>query len=180
MNRIARIACAVALAASTRALAADAPQAAPASSPAGSGAAPAATKPDEKLVTGLYLVHLDDADGRVRASLADQKIYIEPKPSLERSAIASATVERGPAPKPGAQPQSGLRLTMTKEGTTALAALSTKNIGLRLAIVVDGDVVAVPMIEEPITSGIVVVSGNFDPERAKQLAAALSPEKSGR
>ncbi len=151
--------------------------------PGGSAAAPA---PDVALGTGFYVVHPDDAAGRVQVMLGDQKYFVEPKPFLEVTGVASATIEhQKPAPTaPGAAPASqapiGIRLTMTKEGAATLASATAQATGFRLAVVVDGEVVAMPVIREPVTSGMMVIAGSFSDERAKAIAAALSPKQATR
>lgn len=153
------------------------------SAPASSTPAPA---PDVALGTGFYLVHPDDAAGRVQVMLGDQKYFVDPKPFLEVTGVSSATIEHQKAAPaaPGAPPASqapiGIRLTMTKDGATTLASATAQATGFRLAVVVDGEVVAMPVIREPVTSGMMVISGSFSDERAKAIAAALSPKKATR
>lgn len=151
--------------------------------PAGSASPPPAEAP---LANGFYIVHPDDADGRVQVMLGEQKYFAEPKPFLEASGVASASIEhqQAPPPPPGApaagQPPIGIRVTMTKEGTATLASATAQAAGFRLGVVVDGEVVAMPVIREPVTSGMMVISGSFSEERAKAIVAALAPKKAAR
>ncbi len=148
----------------------------------GIAAEPAAPAPEIKLATGLYLVSPEDAEGRVQVMLGDQKYFIDPKPVVEKKGIASTKVEREAlvpsAPgKPAAPPSVGIRLNLTAAGKTALADATTKNVGMRVAIVADGEVVAMPVIREPVTDGMMVISGSFTEERATQIATAMAPTK---
>lgn len=144
-------------------------------------AAPAPA-PELKLATGLYMVSPEDAEGRVQVMLGDQKYFIDPKPVVERKGIASTKVEHEAlvpsAPgKPAAPPAVGIRLNLTAAGKTALADATAKNVGMRVAIVADGEVVAMPVIREPVTDGMMVISGSFTEERATQIAASMGPAR---
>lgn len=149
---------------------------------ASGGAGATAPTPEVKLASGLYLVSPEDAEGRIQVMLGDQKYFIDPKPVVEKKGIESAKVEHEAvvpsAPgKPAAPPSVGIRLDLTATGKTALADATTKNVGMRVAIVADGEVVAMPVIREPVTDGMLVISGSFTEERAKQIATAMGPSK---
>ncbi|MEL7217978.1 MAG: hypothetical protein AAGK01_06060 [Pseudomonadota bacterium] len=58
-------------------------------------------------------------------------------------------------------------------GKEQFAALTQANIGKRLAIVLDGRILSAPVILEPITDGIVQISGSFTHEEAQRLAVTL-------
>jgi preprotein translocase subunit SecD len=58
-------------------------------------------------------------------------------------------------------------------GTRQFARATTENIGRPMAIVVDGVVLAAPIIREPITGGSGQISGGFTVERANDLAVTL-------
>ena len=51
--------------------------------------------------------------------------------------------------------------------------VTTDNVGKRLAIVLDGEIVSAPSINEPITSGNGMISGNFSFQEATDLALLL-------
>ncbi|MBK7973625.1 MAG: hypothetical protein IPK07_10250 [Deltaproteobacteria bacterium] len=148
----------------------------------GAADAAQAPAPEAKLATGLYLVSPEDGAGRIQVLLGEQKYFIDPKPVVEKKGIESTKVEHeAPIPaapgKPAAPPAVGIRLNLTAAGKAALADATTKNVGMRVAIVADGEVVAMPVIREPVTDGMLVISGSFTEERAKQLAAALAAKK---
>ena len=154
----------------------------PASSIGGADGAAKAPAPEVKLATGLYMVSPEDAEGRVQVMLGDQKYFIDPKAVVEKKGIESTKVEHEAlvpsAPgKPSAPPTVGIRLNLTAAGKTALADATAKNVGMRVAVVADGEVVAMPVIREPVTDGRLVISGSFTEERAKQIAASMAPKK---
>ena len=76
----------------------------------------------------------------------------------------------------GKDPQTGqpvITLGFDPEGKEQFATLTRVSIGKPLAIVLDGKVLSVPTIQEPILEGQVQISGSFTQESAEQLAIAL-------
>lgn len=61
-----------------------------------------------------------------------------------------------------------------REGRELFGELTTENIGGTLAIFLDGVPISLPRINEPITGGTAVISGNFTYEEAKQLVDDLN------
>jgi len=64
-------------------------------------------------------------------------------------------------------------LKFNSQGTKKFAQVTTKNVGKRLAIVLDGIVKSAPLIKEPILSGDAQISGDFSVEEARDLALVL-------
>ena len=58
-------------------------------------------------------------------------------------------------------------------GRRLLAELSTKHVGGRMAVVVEGEVVIAPVLEEPILGGHMQLADNFTAERANEIAIML-------
>jgi len=58
-------------------------------------------------------------------------------------------------------------------GAQKFGRATTDNVGKRLAIVLDGEIVSAPNINEPITSGNGMISGNFSFQEATDLALLL-------
>jgi HlyD family secretion protein len=74
---------------------------------------------------------------------------------LDQSAVASASVSTAA----DGHPQ--INLTFTKAAAEKFAALTTKNIGKKLAIVFDGKVLQAPVIRNAIVDGRAVITGRF-------------------
>ncbi len=64
-------------------------------------------------------------------------------------------------------------LKFNKEGAKKFAQVTTKNVGKRLAIVLDGVVKSAPVIREPILSGDAQITGDFTVQEAQDLALVL-------
>ena len=63
--------------------------------------------------------------------------------------------------------------TLDRLGAQKFGRATTDNVGKRLAIVLDGEIVSAPSINEPITSGSGMISGNFSFQEATDLALLL-------
>ena len=66
-----------------------------------------------------------------------------------------------------------VNFTLDKTGTEKFAELTANNIGKRLAVVIDDEVVTAPFIKDRISAGSVEISGNFTFDSAKNLASSL-------
>lgn len=65
-------------------------------------------------------------------------------------------------------------INFNAEGARLFADITAKNIGRELAIFLDGNVLSAPVIQDSITGGSAVVSGNFTAQSAKDLATNLN------
>ncbi|MDC1130564.1 protein translocase subunit SecD [Pelagibacteraceae bacterium] len=63
--------------------------------------------------------------------------------------------------------------TLDRLGAQKFGRATTDNVGKRLAIVLDGEIVSAPSINESITSGNGMISGNFSFQEATDLALLL-------
>ena len=63
--------------------------------------------------------------------------------------------------------------TLDRLGAQKFGRATTDNVGKRLAIVLDGEIVSAPSINEPITSGNGMISGNFSFQEATDLSLLL-------
>ena len=68
-------------------------------------------------------------------------------------------------------------MSMNTEGSRRWAALTKKNIGKEIAIVLDGYVYSAPRVNSEITGGNSQITGNFTPEVTKDLANVLKSGK---
>lgn len=65
-------------------------------------------------------------------------------------------------------------IDFNQEGRQLFSDLTTENIGEVLAIFLDGEPISLPVIQTAITDGTAVISGNFEPEEARELARDLN------
>jgi preprotein translocase subunit SecD len=64
-------------------------------------------------------------------------------------------------------------LTFNDDGAKIFAALTKASIGKQIAIFLDGAPISAPVVNEEITGGKAVISGDFTPQEAKELAYRL-------
>jgi preprotein translocase subunit SecD len=76
----------------------------------------------------------------------------------------------------GVDPQTNqnvVNITFDAQGGAKFADLTTKNVGKPFAIILDGQVLSAPNINEPILGGSAQIAGSFTPESANNLAISL-------
>lgn len=76
----------------------------------------------------------------------------------------------------GVDPQTNrsvVTISFDAQGGAKFAKLTTENVGKPFAIILDGEVLSAPNINEPIIGGSAQISGSFTPESANSLAIAL-------
>ena len=64
-------------------------------------------------------------------------------------------------------------INFDSKGTRQFADLTTRHVGERMAIVLDGKVYSAPVLREPILGGTASITGNFKPKEAQDLAMIL-------
>lgn len=65
-------------------------------------------------------------------------------------------------------------LTFTKEGGEKFAGITEKNVGKKVAILLDNQLVSAPVVQEKITGGQAQITGNFTLDEAKKLSIQLN------
>ncbi len=116
--------------------------------------------PDADLPAGVSVLYSPDDP--------PQSYLVEGENLLDAHHIQSASAEED------REDGGVVRLILTTNGAEKLQELTNQNIGKRLAIILDGDVVSAPVIEQPITTGTALLSGRFTYAQAQDLAAVLS------
>lgn len=69
--------------------------------------------------------------------------------------------------------QRQLRLALTAASAEAFARFSTEHVGRVVDLSIDGEVVASPRLVEPISGGLLVVGGMFEPGKVEEIARRL-------
>ncbi len=93
--------------------------------------------------------------------------WLKREGGMSGSFIADARVIAAP------DGQSAVEFTLTPEGRDRFAALTRANIGRRVAVVVNGGVVASAIIGAEMTDGRAMLSGNYTDAQARALADEL-------
>jgi protein-export membrane protein SecD len=106
-----------------------------------------------------------DTDGKV---VARNPLVVERRPALTGDMLTSA------APGFDQYGAPAVDIAFDSRGTRIFADISTKNVGKRFAIVLDGRVYSAPAFREPILGGRAQISGSFKSEEAQDLSAILN------
>jgi len=65
-------------------------------------------------------------------------------------------------------------LEFNSEGRELFAEITKRNVGKQVAIYLDGQILSAPRVNEPITGGEAIITGQFTVEEAKDLATRLN------
>jgi preprotein translocase subunit SecD len=113
----------------------------------------------------LPLIQPGAAPGRT----SEERIHVQKKPLLDRSALNSANVQKSAVT---GSPE--IQLTFTEQGARRFAEVTRQHTGKRLAIVIDGRIYSAPKVMDEVAGGKAVISGSFSWQEASQLAARLN------
>ena len=114
-------------------------------------------------LAGQNVVFLGEEDG-TRYELSP--VRLEGDRIKSARAVYQSSAQGGP-------PGWAVDFTLTGQGAQEFGDLTTSLVGRQLAIVLDSTVISAPSINEPITGGSGVITGNFSEDRARSLAAVL-------
>ncbi|MBU2541374.1 MAG: protein translocase subunit SecD [Candidatus Omnitrophica bacterium] len=108
-------------------------------------------------------------DGFEFKYLDEEPILVEKKASLTGESLVDATVRFDQT----SFNEPMVSLQFNSKGAKEFAEITKKNIGRRLAIILDGKIKSAPRINEAIPSGEAVITGRFTQSEAKDLAIVL-------
>lgn len=100
--------------------------------------------------------------------VSTERLNVEKKVLLDETGLKSAAVAKGWH----GQPQ--IDFSLSPDGKERFAKITGQNIGRRLAIVIDGQLITAPTIQSRITGGQGQITGSFTPQEARDLAAKLN------
>ena len=125
---------------------------------------------DLKLMWGVKASDMDKT-GRIFELYAIRSTERNGRAPLEGDVITDARDSYDQFNKPC------VTMSMNTDGSRRWAALTKKNIGKEIAIVLDGYVYSAPRVNSEITGGNSEITGNFTPEVTKDLANVLKSGK---
>ncbi len=125
---------------------------------------------DLKLMWGVKASELDQT-GHIFELYAIRSTERNGRAPLEGDVITDARDSYDQFNKPC------VTMSMNTDGSRRWAALTKKNIGKEIAIVLDGYVYSAPRVNTEITGGNSEITGNFTPEVTKDLANVLKSGK---
>lgn len=104
----------------------------------------------------------------------DEHLTVEPFPCLTDEAVREAKLILGKDDAPHR-----IAVVLTESGRKIFTAVTKQNIGKKLAIVVDGEVVSAPVIMDSITQGRLVITGGLSEAKARKIADAVNAYQEG-
>jgi len=100
--------------------------------------------------------------------ISSETVNVDKKVLLDQTSLKSVVATKG------RQGNWQVDFSLSPGGAERFAEITGKNIGQRLAIVIDGKLITAPIIQSPITGGRGQITGNFTKQEAKDLAAKLN------
>jgi len=136
------------------------------------GCAPKDTLPAQPTSTTEFRISEDlPAPGLRRAifhdSLGDRRLYLRPDAVLYGLDIEKVMSEKAD------DERYSLHLTLTAAGAKVLGDATEGSVGKRLAIIVDGEIIAAPVIRQAIRARRCTISGIHGAEKAENLARRI-------
>ncbi len=104
-----------------------------------------------------------DSDKTVYSTVDVQKSVL-----LDQNVLESVSISTDYQGKPA------IDCKFTSEGKKRFAEITSQNVGKRIAIIINGKLVTVPKIAAPITAGNLEITGHFNEQEAKGLAAKIN------
>ena len=113
-------------------------------------------------------------DQSTREFTEDYAVYaLRKEANGDPTLSGSHIVEAGQSVDVGGSGEVEVNITMDQEGARKWAEVTTANVGREFAIVLDGEVVSAPVINQAITGGRSRITGGFSVQEAQDLAAKL-------
>ena len=100
--------------------------------------------------------------------ISTEKLDVQKKVLLDQTALKSAVVSTS------GHGYSQIDFSLTPDGKERFAEITRQNIGRRLAIVIDGQLITAPTIQSEIPSGEGQITGSFTEQEARDLAAKIN------
>lgn len=123
--------------------------------------------PPKQTALRFHVAAVDPQEGYQRtADEAGQPLYVAASPLLTEADVQYASVWNN-------RQRSLLFLEFGPRGTAMLGQTTAGDIGKRLAIFIDDQLVASPVIARPLTQGKVYVDGEFSKTRADEIVRGL-------
>jgi hypothetical protein len=102
-----------------------------------------------------------------KVSGSDRSVYLHDEAIVTNSDIAAARVVQG-----GSSSQYSVSVEFNASGAGKMRAATGKNIGKRMAILLDGQAVVTPLLRTPIAASA-VITGNFTRSQAERIVSGI-------
>jgi len=123
---------------------------------------------DETVTVEFRIAEVEPALGLTEMTISgiDEKVYLHDEVLLTNADIDTAFVSmRNERP--------AVDVFFTDSARGEFAAITRGNMGKRMGIVVDGELVSAPVIRSPILQGRAIIMGDFTTEEAERIAEGI-------
>lgn len=129
--------------------------------------------PKPRTATGLslYIVAEEPGENTFESTLDDETIHLIDPPVMTEPMLYSANFAQ--------EPISGdysVMIRFAEPSSTEFSEVTQNAVGKRLAILVSGQVISAPSVNEPIFHESVTISGDFTAEEAYEIAQKILPK----
>lgn len=105
---------------------------------------------------------------------ADGKVEIDVNSKYKQTELTGRFLKNSIVEFDQTTMQPKVSLQFNDEGSKLFEEMTKANVGKTIAIFLDGSPISTPRVNEPITGGQAVISGNFTPQEAKLLVGRLN------
>ncbi len=108
---------------------------------------------------------------------ASGTVDVDPNLMWKSTGLSGKQLKRATVDLQGGQSLSSavvVRLEFNDEGKDLFSQITTENVGKQIAIFLDGQPISAPVVQNPITDGVAVITGSFTVDQAKELATRLN------
>jgi len=121
-----------------------------------------------------------ESDEEVKPTISPEgQVTVDPLAQWKPTGLSGKQLKRATADiiqqgKSTLSAESVVRLEFNDEGKKLFADITSQNIGKRIAIFLDGQVLSAPTVQSAITDGVAIISGVNDIKVSKELATNLN------
>src|SRR3989344_1236186 len=108
------------------------------------------------------------------AQLTFAQTGTEDEPGIIPTELTGAELKRADVAFDETTGKPNVSIEFNEKGAELFSSITEKNIGKPLAIVLDGQIISAPVVQEKITGGSARISGEFTLDQAKNLAIQLN------
>jgi len=122
----------------------------------------------EKVRVEFRAAQTEPGEGLIRMTIPGtvQAFYVHNEVLISNADIAWAVVSSW-------EGRPVVELTLTESGKEKFAQVTKENVGKRMGILVNGELLLVPVIQAPILNGKAVIDGKFTEEEAERIATGI-------
>lgn len=108
---------------------------------------------------------------------ASGKITVDPNANWLPTGLSGKQLVKASVDYQGGQGLSSepvVKLQFNDEGKKLFSDITSANVGKQVAILLDGQIISAPVVQNPITDGTAIISGNFTTDQARDLVTRLN------